>query len=589
MINTTLRYSCDLDHGVIMQPLKTGFITGDMKAHRFEISCYRGPRRKEVNLSSSAIDAYFVRADGSTVYITGKVANNMAVIVLPAACYTHAGRFSLVIRAIMDDVKHTIYWAEGTMTSGSTETLVDPGQTIPDLADLLAQIAAMEAATQDADDAATSALQAAKAANEAAADVDAAVQAGLQQYADTLATKAPVIVETLEGEICVTDVAADMPLQGLRLFGKTTQAGTPAPDSPVPLVNAAAGGAIQVHARGKNLLEPQIPGNNYLTLEDDGAYLLEAQGTTEIGSITFVKGIAFSLSITRKAGSGPLPCLILRRADGSNYKTNYGATDKPLTVTPDEDISVSVVIQANSGNGYAEIGQSFYVQVEIGSAATVYEPCKDGGSVTVSAPNGLPGIPVTSGGNYTDATGQQWISDEIDLGRGVYIKRVNRLNDWTTRSISTHQYANDNYYVAMIGSDGLAAAKSAGVCTHLPQFNDGGASLKQAAVMFILVGSSAPLHVSVPTAIATTPEELRQWLIDNNVEICYAMKDSVETPLSADDLAAYKAMRSTKPNTTVYNDAGAWQHVDCAADTKLYIDKKFNELQSAILSQGANV
>lgn len=47
-------------------------------------------------------------------------------------------------------------------------------------------------------------------------------------------------------------------------------------------------------------------------------------------------------------------------------------------------------------------------------------------SVSFSTPNGLPGIPVTSGGNYTDENGQQWICDEVDLGRGVYVQRIDK-------------------------------------------------------------------------------------------------------------------------------------------------------------------
>lgn len=45
-------------------------------------------------------------------------------------------------------------------------------------------------------------------------------------------------------------------------------------------------------------------------------------------------------------------------------------------------------------------------------------------TATFSTPNGLPGIPVESGGNYTDADGQQWICDEIDTKAGVYRQRV---------------------------------------------------------------------------------------------------------------------------------------------------------------------
>ena len=52
----------------------------------------------------------------------------------------------------------------------------------------------------------------------------------------------------------------------------------------------------------------------------------------------------------------------------------------------------------------------------------------DDQTLTISMPNGLPGIPVSSGGNYTDANGQRWICDEIDFARGKYIKRIKTKN-----------------------------------------------------------------------------------------------------------------------------------------------------------------
>lgn len=44
--------------------------------------------------------------------------------------------------------------------------------------------------------------------------------------------------------------------------------------------------------------------------------------------------------------------------------------------------------------------------------------------IVVSLPNGLLGVPVLSGGNYIDPSGQHWVCDTIDKWRGVFIKRV---------------------------------------------------------------------------------------------------------------------------------------------------------------------
>lgn len=47
-------------------------------------------------------------------------------------------------------------------------------------------------------------------------------------------------------------------------------------------------------------------------------------------------------------------------------------------------------------------------------------------TLTINTPNGLCGIPVDTGGNYTDSTGQQWVCDEIDFERGVFVQRVKK-------------------------------------------------------------------------------------------------------------------------------------------------------------------
>lgn len=65
------------------------------------------------------------------------------------------------------------------------------------------------------------------------------------------------------------------------------------------------------------------------------------------------------------------------------------------------------------------------IQLEIGTEATEYEPYREQ-LLVLQTPNGLPGIPVTSGGNHTDENGQQWICDEADLERGVRVQRIDK-------------------------------------------------------------------------------------------------------------------------------------------------------------------
>lgn len=59
-----------------------------------------------------------------------------------------------------------------------------------------------------------------------------------------------------------------------------------------------------------------------------------------------------------------------------------------------------------------------------------------------------------------------------------------------------------------------------------------------------------------------TPETIREVL--NGCEFWYVLATPIETPLSSADLAAYSALRTYSPTTTVINDAGAGMSVGYA-------------------------
>ena len=53
-----------------------------------------------------------------------------------------------------------------------------------------------------------------------------------------------------------------------------------------------------------------------------------------------------------------------------------------------------------------------------------WEPYKDSVTYPITPEITLRGVPVTSGGNYTDANGQQWICDTYDIATGEYVQRI---------------------------------------------------------------------------------------------------------------------------------------------------------------------
>ena len=99
------------------------------------------------------------------------------------------------------------------------------------------------------------------------------------------------------------------------------------------------------------------------------------------------------------------------------------------------------------------------------------------------------------------------------------------------------------------------------------------------------------LFLNVKTTVLSDIQDYLRGQYENGtpVSVLYKLITPIETPIPADELAAYAALHTYKPNTTIYNDAGAQMEVNYQADTKLYIDKQFAELRNAIVSLGGNV
>lgn len=182
----------------------------------------------------------------------------------------------------------------------------------------------------------------------------------------------------------------------------------------------------------------------------------------------------------------------------------------------------------------------------------------------------LPGIPVSKDGNYTDENGQQWICDEVDFERGVYVQRV---------SNAALDGSNDEYWYTIRATGGtifgyaIADALPAGscknlYCTHfIPSVTD--AYNKTGDACYFYEKTLRVCHTGIDTL-----DEFKMWLSENPISVTYLLGAPIETPLTSEELEAYASLRSNYPNTSVLNDGGAGMAVKYVADTKLYIDKK---------------
>ena len=117
-------------------------LCGDNNAHTWRVTVMDGGEAAQV---TGSVTGYFVRPDGNTVAVQGSMTGNVASVVLAQACYAQEGDVKAVLRlSVSTGAKVTLAALILPVRNVLTDSIIDPGNVIPSLDDLLAQIASME-------------------------------------------------------------------------------------------------------------------------------------------------------------------------------------------------------------------------------------------------------------------------------------------------------------------------------------------------------------------------------------------------------------------------------------------------------------
>lgn len=387
---------------------------------------------------------------------------------------------------------------------------------------------------------------------------------------------------------------------------------SPSPEYPQEIVGVGEGGSIAVGVTGKNLLTGRLYFTNYSidishVYNEDEVTLpyTPPRETRGIGYVVPCKpGVQYTFSVTN-----PNKNWRLAIAEYENFEQAKSFLNKigHQYVTEKSSIKYTAV-----GNGVLvctiagkwtdgkttihECTESELLQLEIGSEATTYEPPRIPQSLTLATPNGLPGIPVTKDGNYTDADGQQWICDEIDLGRGKYVQRIEEhiLKSKNITSITNSRQINSEYYGIEYNGctkDFVGKFGNGVLCDKLafvkPNSNINGHEITYAPGNGIIVfGLKKSL---VPSGDL---DEIRNYITSNNFAFLILIDSPIEKDLTPEEITEYKKTHTNYPTTVITNDAGAHMEVSYVADTGIYIRNMESRLsaqlvniQSALISQ----
>lgn len=378
------------------------------------------------------------------------------------------------------------------------------------------------------------------------------------------------VINTASGTtIIINDAAEGRPFRGLRVFGRTEQVQT----TGAQLINTQGAG----NSRGVDwVFDKGVVTFSGVTVDTSTNRVncaVNVKDVMEIGKTYFAKsftvGIASDVAVEKPSG------VIYTREytpDGTETgicirvlvdKSNDAGIEIDLTayvaITENERLSSWEPYTGGKPSPSPEYPQEI---VSAGESGTINVSISDSGSqsqsLTLATPNGLPGVPVSKDGNYTDSNGQQWVCDEIDLERGKYVQRIGHnanVNDWvrmpgnpdiesTTSRFALNIENIDNYMYSPCICNRLSYAKvdSYGTEGTYATINETGVKRIFARIEGI-----------------TSLEDFRAAMPD--LEVIWLLETPIETDLPTEEIAAYKALRTYGPTTVITNDAGTGMEV----------------------------
>lgn len=370
-------------------------------------------------------------------------------------------------------------------------------------------------------------------------------------------------VPTSASGTSLTLSSAAAPLTALTLYGKSEQRTTTGAQlANFPDVQGVENNGVTWSCKNGIIHATGATADDKYSVFNDGEYIIPV--------------VAGTYYVSSNPYDAEVYVLVLKNEATQYYRNSTFTLDGTETqckiyaqVSPGKTVDETIYAMLNAGDtalpwepytgGQPSPSPDYPQEIKsVGDSGTVNVTLSNGGSqsqtLPVQTPNGLPGIPVSSGGNYTDANGQQWICDEVDFKRGVYVQRVKRarlMGNVNDGEISQGRYSINvrNIFGAIATSRHYIITSNARTISPSSQSIQGQIFQYNDSVYWYCTDWFA------------SKEDLETFLDENNVTIIGHLATPIETPLSASELAAYAALRTYSPTTVVSNNAGAWMKV----------------------------
>lgn len=314
----------------------------------------------------------------------------------------------------------------------------------------------------------------------------------------------------------------------------------PAPDNLSPIVSAGENGNIKVVATGKNLIPFPYP-------------KLGGVGTTVTrNGITYTVLEDRGIKVTGKAIKTVFVNLLQNFEFANNKK--YACSN-------------SLRVDQNNGLAYYYVGEgqsinkTYYPQIEHGTVATKYEPYKEPQTIALQLDR-----PLTKW-DRLEKRDSIW-----GIARQSNKKILDGTEKWEIYGNKVHTF-----------SCSSSTTINDGFCTHYKNIGSDE------------IGTKTGVYLQYTSSIIITDlkidnaEEFKAWLAQQKetgtpVKLVYKTQTETWEPLPEETQLALNNLHTNYPTTIVTNSEDTEMKLTYVADTKHYIDKKFEELNQAIVN-----
>lgn len=353
-----------------------------------------------------------------------------------------------------------------------------------------------------------------------------------------------------------------------------------------PLPRRPYGHNVTVRSAGAQLIDSEVFKNatsNGVTSEIDNDGYIVLNGTAT--AITFFatpislnSDQQFFISANNPYANADI-ALRLSVADGSVATTDFPlATVNGTKEWTTKKNAANFTIRIQDGTTLTNF--RLRPMLSKGSSPLPWQPYVTPSSALITLTDSLRGIPVDSGGNYTDESGQQWIADYI------YRRQTDgKWMLWRNCGEVVYDGSEDEYWYQsaivsyrFITSGAISPAQSAAIAINFKlsttQTTDVGWFVSND-------GNGSRYFNSNQNSLSTW----KVWLAENPQTVVYQLTMPTIEELPEDVQAELNGLYTYNLHTDMWNNDGAYMNLKYVADTKTWINNKIAGLSTAMLNQ----